>query len=115
VIESIRDLERLEKPGNWRLSADYDYSKVRKNNYSYTSLRTSANLKITLNWALNYNNYFDMKSHELKSQSVSLVRELHCWRISFSYTKSADFWDYRIVLLNIKLPDSLKLETHDHK
>jgi len=115
VIESIKDLERLEKPGNWRLSADYDYSKVRKNNYSYTSLRTSANLKITLNWALNYNNYFDMKSHELKSQSVSLVRELHCWRISFSYTKSADFWDYRIVLLNIKLPDSLKLETHDHK
>lgn len=115
VVDSIQDLERLVKPGNWRFTADYDYSKARQNNYVYTGLRSSANLKLTMNWSFNYNNYMDMKTHKLTSQSISLVRELHCWRISFSYTKSADFWDYRIVLLNIKLPDALKLETHDYK
>jgi len=115
IVESIEDLEKLSKPGNWRFTADYDYSKVRQNNYISTSLRTSSNVKLTLNWSLNYTNYFDLQNHELLSQTINLVRELHCWRITFSYRKSADYWDYHIVLLNIKLPESLKIQTDDHK
>lgn len=114
VIESIADLENLIKPGSWKVNFDYDYSKDKINDYISTSLRSSLNVKLSTNWSLNYTNYINMKDHELLSQTINLTRELHCWRLTFAYTKSATFWDYRVVLLNIKLPDSLKLQTTDH-
>lgn len=114
IVESIADLEKLVKPGSWRVSFDYDYSKDKISEYVSTSLRSSLNMKLSTNWSLNYTNYINMKDHELLSQTINLVRELHCWRLTFAYTKSANFWDYRVVLFNLKLPDSLKLQTTDH-
>lgn len=115
IVESIADLENLQKPGSWKINGSYDYQKDRKNHSVNTSFRTSNNFKITTNWALNYTNYFDLEAKKLISQNINLVRELHCWKLTFSYTKSATFWDYRIVLYNIKLPESLKLENTDHR
>ncbi len=115
IVESIEQLNKLEQPGNWILNFSYDYSKDKINNYNTTNLRSNAVMKLTTNWSLNYSNYIDLNKHELISQTINVVRDLHCWKLTFAYSKSADFWDYRIVLLNIKLPDSLKLQTTDHK
>ena len=112
-IRTIQDLQRLEKPGSWSLTSGHDYSYDRRNRNETQNLRSSLNLKVTQNWAVSYNNYYDIKKQTLMSQSLTVNRDLHCWKITFTYTKSAKFWDYRIVLFNLKLPDSLKLQTRD--
>lgn len=113
-IRTINDIQKLEKPGSWSLSTGHDFSYERKSRYRTENLRNSVNLKLTTHWSVSYSNYFDLKKNELMSQSIMVNRDLHCWKLTFSYTKSANFWDYRIVLFNIKLPDSLKLQTRDN-
>lgn len=115
LIESIDQLSTLDKPGNWSLRFYYDYAKDKINHDFTSGLRTNTTVKMTTNWSLTYSNYIDMKDHELRSQTINVVRDLHCWKLTFAYTKSNDFWDYRIVLFNLKLPDSLKFQTADHR
>ncbi len=113
-VLTIDDLQKLEKPGSWSLNTSHDFSYNRPSKYRTENLRNSANVKLTTNWSVSYSNYFDLKKNELMSQSIMLNRDLHCWKLTFSYTKSANFWDYRLVLFNIKLPDSLKLQNRDN-
>jgi lipopolysaccharide assembly outer membrane protein LptD (OstA) len=110
-IRTIQDIERLEQPGSWSLNTTHDYSYERRRRYETQNLRNSANVRITQNWSLSYHNYYDIKNSTLISQSLNVSRDVHCWKIVFTYTKSANFWDYRIVFFNIKLPDSLRLQT----
>jgi hypothetical protein len=113
-IFTIHDIERLETPGSWSASSSHDYSYNRRNKSEQQNLRNSASVRLTQNWSMNYNNYYDIKKSTLMSQSLTVNRDLHCWKINFIYTKSADFWDYRVVLFNTRLPDSLRLQTRDN-
>ncbi|MDD4155587.1 MAG: putative LPS assembly protein LptD [Candidatus Cloacimonetes bacterium] len=113
-ILTINDLEKLDKPGSWSLTSSHDYSYNRISKYKTENLRNSLNIKLTSNWSLSYSNYYDLEKNELISQSIMVNRDLHCWKLTFSYSKSAKFWQYTLILLNIKLPESLKLETKDN-
>jgi len=110
-IRTIADLENLQRPGSWSVTMGHDYSYDRRYKNESQNLRNSLNLKLTEKWSVSYNNYYDLKENILMSQSLTITRDIHCWKMTFTYTKSANFWDYRIVLLNIKLPDSLKVQT----
>ena len=79
------------------------------------SIRSSLSLNLTQNWYLSYSNYYDIEDGEVRSQTLRIIRDLHCWKISFDYTRSNDYWSYRLNLFNIKLPDALKFKTKDHK
>jgi len=112
-IRTIEDLERLDKPGSWTLTSGHDYSYDRLSRRETSNLRNAINFRITTNWSASYSNYHDLSKKVLISQSMNITRELHCWKILFTYTKSANFWDYRVILYNIKLPDSLKIDHND--
>jgi lipopolysaccharide assembly outer membrane protein LptD (OstA) len=113
-VRTIQDLERLAKPGNWSLNSSHDYGYDKRNKYKSQNLRNSLNIKLTTNWSVSYSNYYDLEKKILMSQSMSVNRELHCWRILFTYTQSANFWDLRLVLFDIKLPETLKLQHQDY-
>ncbi|NQV17366.1 MAG: LPS-assembly protein LptD [Armatimonadetes bacterium] len=120
--EAINTLEELEKLSrdkkNWSLSFSHTYRTTKANyeNHDYTSnLRTSLTAKLTKNWSVTYDNYINLKEKELVSHNITINRELHCWKIYFRFSKQGDYWNYQFRFFNIKLPDSLKFRTSDHK
>jgi hypothetical protein len=113
IVRTIEDLEKLQNPGNWSVTTGHDYSYEKRYDRKTSNWRNSVNMKLTTNWSVSYSNYYDLEKNMLMSQSLTLNRDLHCWRITFTYSKSADFWDYRLMLFNIKLPDSMKVYYKD--
>jgi len=80
-----------------------------------SNLRLDASLKLSQNWQLSYSNYYDLKNSNLISQSIALSRNLHCWKLDISYSRRNEFWEYRVVLFNVELPDALRFQTRDSK
>ena len=101
---------------NWSLSFTHDIFAPRLPwEPNVQNLRMTAALKISQNWGIAYNNYYNIESKELISQSFRITRDLHCWKLDISYNRRADYWDYRVVLFNTALPDALKFQTRDSK
>ena len=113
-IKTIADWEKQKENSKWKLNFAHSYSKNEISNDVSSSIRSSLTLNVTKNWFLTYNNYYDIEDAEIRSQSVRILRDLHCWKISFNWTRSNDYWSYYLKLFNIKLPDSLKFKTKDH-
>ncbi len=113
-VQSIKEYEKISNPESWSLTMGQDVSgphspfDPRSNN-----IRISGNCKLTQNWSMTYSNYLDVKSERMVSQSIQLIRQLHCWRLEMNYTRSNKSWDYRLILYAIQLPDALRLQTSD--
>ncbi len=101
---------------SWSLSLTHDFS-APKFPWEPTvqNLRLTAAFKLSQNWGIAYNNYYNVETKELISQSFRLTRDLHCWKLDISYNRRADYWDYRVVLFNTALPDALRFQTRDSK
>lgn len=105
-----------ESTDEWRITVSQDISGEKSIfDPSSSSLRFNASLKLTDNWALSYGNYYNLKTDELLSQSLSLSRNLHCWKLDISYSRRNEYWEYRISLFNVTLPDALRFQTRDSK
>jgi lipopolysaccharide assembly outer membrane protein LptD (OstA) len=82
---------------------------------SSQNLRLNASLKLSKNFSLNYSNYYNLKDQQLISQSIRLIRDLHCWKLDLSFSKRNEYWDYRILFFNTQFPDALRFQTRDSK
>lgn len=109
--------EQLENAADsWSLSLTHDFFGPKLPwEPTVHNLRLSAAFKLSQNWGIAYNNYYNIESKELISQSFRLTRDLHCWKLDISYNRRADYWDYRVVLFNTALPDALRFQTRDSK
>ncbi|MCD4650850.1 MAG: hypothetical protein K8S56_03580 [Candidatus Cloacimonetes bacterium] len=115
-IATIEQLEEMESDTeSWSLTSTHAITKDELTNDTTSNLRNSATLQVTKNWKVTYSNYLDLEEGEIRSHTLSILRNLQCWDIRFSWNKSNDFWDYRFTIENIKLPQSLKYTTSDHK
>lgn len=85
------------------LSFDKDFMNPSSNN-----LVVTIDMYLTSNWHLGYTNRVNIITDEILSHNLSLVRDLHCWNLTFDYSRSNEFWEYKIVLTNNKLNDILK-------
>ena len=101
---------------NWKISVSHNLF-ASKNLFDPSSdnLRFDLSCKITDNWSLNYGNYYDLKTKNLITQTLSVTRDLHCWKLEVSYSRRNEFWEYRVALFNTALPDALRFQTHDSK
>ncbi len=108
--------EDMASDNSWSISvahnlyAPKDIFKAQSSN-----IRLSLSARITENWGLSYNNYYNIKSKDMISQSFHLTRMLHCWKMEISINRRNEYWDYRIVLFNTLLPDALRFQTRDSK
>ncbi|HOD18374.1 MAG TPA: putative LPS assembly protein LptD [Candidatus Cloacimonadota bacterium] len=101
---------------NWSISITQDMRAQANLLHSQSSnLRLNASVKVTTNWMLSYSNYYNIKDTKMLSQSFDISRNLHCWKLSISYTVRPGYWDYRIVLFNTSLPDALRFQTRDNR
>jgi len=113
-IRTIGDLEKLEKSGNWSLTIGHDYSYNKSPKFKTHNITNTLAMKITENWSVSYDQYYNLKINKLNRQSIMLNRDIHCWRMTMNYTMLTNFWDYRIVFFNTRLPDSLKLHNRGY-
>ncbi len=112
----INDLERLRRQKYpWDIAFNQDYSRVVKTKFTSHNLRSSLSFRLTQNWSVSYNNYMNLENKELISQSISIDRSLNCWKILFTFSKQGDYWNYRMQLYNVALPDVLRFRHSDHK
>jgi len=116
-VATLEEYERLEREDKkWSFSLDHSF-RTDKSNYAdkdYTStLSNDLNLRLSKNWYVTYGNDINLKEKDITSHSLSLVRDLHCWKLRFKYTRQPNYWKYEIKLFNIELKDTLKLETDD--
>jgi hypothetical protein len=94
---------------NWSLSFTHalsfkkDYLDPQSNN-----VNIALDMYLTSNWHLNYSNRVNIITDEILSHNLSLKRDLHCWNLSFDYSRSNEFWEYKVILTNNKLSDVLK-------
>jgi hypothetical protein len=101
---------------SWNLSLTHDlFAPKSLLNPRSQNLRMNASFKLTQNFSLSYSNYYNLKDRELISQGINLSRDLHCWKLDFSFTKRNEYWDYRIVFFNKQFPESLRFKTSDSK
>ena len=85
------------------LSFQKDYLDPQSN-----SLNIALDMHLTSNWHLGYSNRVNIITDEILSHNLSLRRDLHCWNLTFDYSRSNEFWEYKVVLTNNKLSDILK-------
>ncbi|NLK49369.1 MAG: LPS-assembly protein LptD [Candidatus Cloacimonetes bacterium] len=109
-------LSSMGTSDSWRLSLTQDvYADKDIFHPANSNLRLEANAKVSQNWYLSYATYYDIKNSQSISQSIALARDLHCWRLEVSYARRNEFWEYRLSLYNLALPDALRLQTRDSK
>ena len=91
----------------------YDYTKedggTSVDDYSQ-NLNNSVAFFLSRTWALNYSNSYNIKTDDLVSQNLAIVKDLHCWQMKFSFTKTGSFWRYAVDFFNVALPNDLKMD-----
>lgn len=111
ISNSIEDIKILQKP--WNLSMVFGYENNKAGAYN-SNLHNHLQLYLTKNWSIDYKNYYNFKEHKLISQSINIYRDLHCWQLRFTWSKSGEYWSYRFQISAKKLPD-LKFRHSDRK
>jgi len=115
TLEELDELNKEEKSWAFSVSHTYKLNKAQYEIDDYTStLRMSASVRLTKNWAVSYSNYIDLEADELVSHNFLVSRDLHCWKMTFKYTQEGDYWNYQFKLFDLKLEDALKFSTSDH-
>ena len=99
-------------PRPWRLSGSWIWSRTPTGIVS-SSVSGSADFHLTRNWHLNVHAGYDIEDREFTSQSVRVVRDLHCWELVFDWHRYGDIWNYNLLIRIKKLPE-IKFERREH-
>ena len=97
---------------NWNAAVDYSFSftssRVGKNTFrdDYRHLAIlSASIYPSRKWNLQYSSQYSFEEDQFTSHSLQFYRELHCWKMDFTWrpTGAAPGWSFTIYILD--LPD----------
>lgn len=99
-----------QKP--WSAGFDYRYSfsstRVSKNIFQEKithSTSISASLSPTRNWTMNYNTQYDYNEGRFAKHKFDFSRDLHCWKMDFSWTPVGPAAGWAFSIYVIDLPD----------
>lgn len=60
---------------------------------------------LSLRWWASYSAKYNITQGKVLDQSLSLTRDLHCWRMDFSWNTFGDAWVYNLSFVIKNLPD----------
>ncbi|NNF08037.1 MAG: LPS-assembly protein LptD, partial [Candidatus Eisenbacteria bacterium] len=72
-------------------------------------LTSNLSLQITKNWSLTYRNIWNMTEKDIRGESFSLRRDLHCWEASFTGSRLGDDTSFYF-RINVKQLQEVKYE-----
>jgi len=97
---------------SWNLGASFSLNRTRSSSPS-PSVAVGGSISLTENWHIDYRTNLRLEDGELGSQSLSVIRNLHCWEASFSrlvYQGQEQYY-FRIYLR--AHPEDIKIESGD--
>ncbi len=96
VIEANRP---PQKP--WSFSLSHYYAPLDSAN----SVELAVEGNVTTRWLARYRIKYDIARGRVVDQSLSLTRDLHCWRMDFSWNTFGTYWTYNLSFVIKNLPD----------
>lgn len=95
----------------WGTTSIFDYEMMDYKRDWTHSLSFSGNFNPTPKWRLNYSGSFDLKALEVTQMSMSIVRDLHCWRLSASVSPVGRYKSFMVTVgVNASMLQDLKYE-----
>jgi len=95
----------------WGISNQFDYDMMDYKREWNHNLSFSGNLNPTPKWKLNYTGSFDLTALEITQMTLSIVRDLHCWRLSASVSPFGRYKTYMVTVgVNASMLQDLKYE-----
>ena len=102
------------KPWDVNINYSFNFNATRVNQTSFRnqlnhSLSLSANFWLTPEWRVGYSSQYDFVEGEFAKHQFNFDRQLHCWKMTFSWTPvgPAQGWQFKIFAIDI--PD-IKIE-----
>lgn len=94
----------------WNVSFSYMFGYSNNNGVQKNLTQTinyNGSISLTKNWAIAINGGFDIMSGKPTIGMFTLVRDLHCWQMSFSWvpTGSRQSWQFKINIKSASLQD----------
>ena len=99
-------------PWNGSISLYYQENRYIPDNPDRSAwLSGNLSFNFTRNWKITWRGRYDLNSHDLVSQQISVYRDLHCWEARFSWTPSGPYESF-FLKISVKSPTlrDLKLE-----
>ena len=96
---------QLGATGPWSISCSHSYSRGETRATESSTLNLSVSLTPTRLWRLGYSVYYDLRRRDVRSQALSLYRDLHCWEIQFDQRASGGNSEYSFRISVKALPD----------
>jgi len=60
---------------------------------------------LSVGWVASYSTKYNITKGKVLDQSLALTRDLHCWRLDFSWNTFGDAWVYNLSFVIKNLPD----------
>ena len=90
----------------WKFSIAHNFSPASDTGETdLHSLNFSAQGNITTHWFVSYRAKYDIVQGKITDQSASLSRDLHCWKMDFSWNTFGSYWTYNLSFTIKNLPD----------
>ncbi|MEN3046074.1 MAG: hypothetical protein ABDH49_03705 [Candidatus Hydrothermales bacterium] len=102
-------LTDLMLPSNKNITTSGTYSFSKSHNRENNTLSGSFSGQLTEKWSFNYNFVYTGEERKINSQSLSLIRDLHCFSLEIRWSKTGNFYDYHFKLSIKGIPD-MKIE-----
>ncbi len=95
----------------WGISNQFDYDMMDYKREWTHNLSFSGNINPTPKWKVNYTGSFDLTALEITQMTLSIVRDLHCWRLSASVSPFGRYKSYMVTVgVNASMLQDLKYE-----
>jgi lipopolysaccharide assembly outer membrane protein LptD (OstA) len=111
---ALRDVEpvRVGRDGSlaWEMSMSYQLRRF-EGRTDVIRVPFSLGIQLTRNWHVKYTATWDGAAQEFASPAISVTRDLHCWKASFSRILYGDEWRYYFRIFVDRHQDDLFLES----
>ncbi len=110
-----RDLAYVDFAVPWSLSLDFNYSDTAvpgRENQVRRTLGTQFDLSLTPTWKIAGRSGYDFEEKEITTTQLSILRDLHCWEMSFNWIPFGDFksFGFSVYVKSGQLADLLRFD-----
>ncbi|MEP0546192.1 MAG: putative LPS assembly protein LptD [Rhodothermales bacterium] len=110
-----RDLAYVDFAIPWSLSFDFNYRLDRNSDQSIrrtATLGTRFDFSLTPNWKVAGTSGYDFEEKEITTTSLSVLRDLHCWEMSFNWIPFGTYksFGFSIYVKSGQLRDLLRFD-----
>ncbi len=99
----------------WNLTARHSWSHSRGSANDPQTVMLNGSLAPTKGWNVSANLGYDITNNRVMTKGLAITRDLHCWQMNFSWSKSETHWNYRFKIFVKAYPESIFIKHHERQ